>query len=39
MVTKRSPYAEVNSLFKNGVLQGGGYAFLYDLTEYVACFM
>lgn len=35
MVNTRSPFAEANSLFKNGVLQGEGYAMLYDLTEYL----
>lgn len=35
VVNTRSPFAEANSLFKNGVLQGEGYAMLYDLTEYL----
>ena len=33
MVNTRSPFEEANSLFKEGVLQDGGYAFLYDLAK------
>ena len=39
VVARRSSFAEVSWHFKDSALQGGGYAFLYDLTEYFACFM
>ena len=39
VVTTRCPFAGVSWHFKDSALQGGGYAFLYDLTEYFGCFM
>ena len=39
VVTTSCPFAEANSLFMNGVLQSRGYALLYELTAYFACFM
>ena len=39
VVTTRCPLPEVSWHLKDSALQGGGYAFLCDLTEYFACFM
>ena len=39
VVATSCPFAEANSLFMNGVLQSRGYALLYELTAYFACFM